>query len=180
VLSAKRVQLLKETLPGLSRVAVLWTAANQGQALALQETEAGAKTLGLELVAIPVRGPADLEGAFNAVISSGAEALIELPSLPLPGTKTVADFAARARLPSIHSARESVLAGGLLSFGPNYPSLYRRAAYFVDKILKGASPADLPVEQPTSFDLVINLKTAQALGLTIPSSVLHRASEIIQ
>ena len=179
-LSAKRLQLLKEALPDLGRVAVLWPSANQGQALALQETEMGARALGLQLVPVPVREPADLEGAFETVTRSRAEALIELPSLPVARQGLVAEFATRSRLASMHSFREDATAGGLMSFGPNYAALYRRAAHFVDKILKGANPGDLPVEQPTVFDFVINLKSAQALGVTIPQSVLAQATEVIQ
>jgi putative tryptophan/tyrosine transport system substrate-binding protein len=179
-LSAKRVQLLGEALPGLSRVAVLWPSANPGQALAFRETEASAGALGLELQSVPVRVPDDLEAAFEAVISGRAEALIELPALPVRGPQPVVDFAMKSRLPSIHSGRETAMAGALMALGPDYQALFRRVGYFVDKILKGATPADLPTEQPTTFEFLINLKTAGALGLTIPQSVLLQATEVIQ
>jgi putative ABC transport system substrate-binding protein len=179
-LSAKRVQLLGEALPGLSRVAVLWPSANPGQALAFRETEASAGALGLELQSVPVRVPDDLEAAFEAVISGRAEALIELPALPVRGPQPVVDFAMKSRLPSIHSGRETAMAGALMALGPDYQALFRRVGYFVDKILKGATPADLPTEQPTTFEFLINLKTARALGLTIPQSVLLQATEVIQ
>jgi putative ABC transport system substrate-binding protein len=169
-LGGKRLQLLKEILPGLSRVAVLWNAAVPYASLVARETEATATMLGVQLQSLVVRGPDDFAGALTAVED------------PLTITKRtqIVDFAAKSRLPAIYGVKEFVDAGGLMSYGANLADLYRRAATYVDKILKGAKPADLPVQQPTKFEFVINLKTAKALGLTIPPSVLLRADEVIQ
>ena len=186
-LSGKRLQLFKEIVPALSRVAILWNSANLVVALAMRETEAAARTLGLEVQSLEVRGPDDFENALlerkvlQAAISGGARALfvIEDPLL-FRYLKRIADFAAGHRLPSMGLYRQFAEAGGLMTFGASLADLYRRAAIFVDKILKGAKPADLPVEQPTTFELVINLKTANALGLKILPSVLARADEVIE
>jgi putative ABC transport system substrate-binding protein len=180
-LAAKRLKLLKETLPGVSRVAVLWNAANPGNVLQIGETKVAAQTLGLRLQSVEVRGPEDFQGAFAAMTRGRPEALVSLAD-PLIFTyqTQIVDFAAKSRLPAMHPFRESVEAGGLMAYSVNLPDMYRRAATYVDKILKGAKPGDLPVEQPTTFELVINLKTAKALGLTIPPSLLGRADEVIQ
>jgi len=180
-LGGKRLQLLKEILPGLSRVAVLWNAATPYASLVVRETEATATTLGVQLQSLVVRGPDDFEGALAAATSGRAGALTVVED-PLTITKRtqIVDFAAKSRLPAIYGVKEFVDAGGLMSYGVHLADLYRRAATYVDKILKGAKPADLPVQQPTKFEFVINLKTAKALGLTIPPSVLHRADELIQ
>ena len=180
-LGGKRLQLLKEILPGLSRVAVLWNAANPYASLVAREMEATATTLGVQLQALVVRGPDDFAGALAAATTGRAGALTAVED-PLTITKRtqIVDFAAKSRLPAIYGVKEFVDAGGLMSYGVNLVDLYRRAAAYVDKILKGAKPADLPVQQPTKFEFVINLKTAKALGLTIPPSVLLRADEVIQ
>jgi putative ABC transport system substrate-binding protein len=165
----------------MARVAVLWNAANPANASAWQETQAAARALGLLLHSQEVRGPQDLEGAFALTAQARPDALLVLgDALINMHRPQIAEFVTQQHLPSVFAERESVVAGGLMSYGPSLPDLYRRAATYVDKILKGAKPADLPVEQPTKFELVINLKTAQALGLTIPPIVLFRADEVIQ
>ncbi len=180
-LSGKRLELLKEVVPGMTRVAVLWNAANPANASAWEETQAAARALGLLLHSQEVRGPQDLEGAFALTAKVRPEALLVLPdSLINMYRQQIAEFVTQRHLPSVFSTREWVVAGGLMSYGPSIPDLYRRAATYVDKILKGTKPADLPVEQPMKFELVLNLKTAQALGLTIPPIVLFRADEVIQ
>jgi putative ABC transport system substrate-binding protein len=180
-LSAKRLELLKEVAPRVSRVAVLWTPTHPGQAIAWQQTQQAAQALGLVLFSAEVRRPEDFAPAFTAIVAERAEALLVLPDpLTTLHRQQTADFAVKQRLPSMYAASYWVQAGGLLSYGTSFSALWRRAAVYVDKILKGARPADLPIEQPTKFDLVINLKTAKALGLTIPQSLLLRADEIIQ
>ena len=180
-LGRKRLQLLKEVVPGVSRVAVLWNAANPYAVLNMRETEAAARTLGVQVQSLEVRGPDDFESALPAAIRGRAGALIVVDDpLTLTYRVRIVDFAARNRLPAMYGFREYAEAGGLMAFGASLADLGRRAATYVDKILKGAKPADLPVEQPTKFELVINLKTAKALGLTIPQSVLLRADQIIE
>jgi len=180
--TGKRLQLMKEVVPGLSRLAVLWNAANPVSALVVKEAKAAAQTsLGLQVQSVEVRGPDDVKTALPAVVSGGAGALFVADDPFLFQYRTrIADFAAQHRLPTMFSFRSFVDAGGLMSYGPIIADLTRRAAAYVDKILKGAKPADLPVEQPTKFELVINLKTAKANGLTIPPSALARADQIIQ
>jgi putative ABC transport system substrate-binding protein len=180
-LGGKRLELLKELLPRLARVAVLWNAANPYSAIVFKETQAAARTLGIEVQSLEVRGPDDLDGAFEAVRKQRPDAMITVED-PLTFTyrKRIADFATGQQLPSLSGLREFVAVGGLTSYGANLADLYRRAAGYVDKILKGAKPAGLPVQQPTKFDLVINLKTAKAIGITIPPSLLARADEVIE
>jgi putative tryptophan/tyrosine transport system substrate-binding protein len=179
-LTGKRLELLKEILPTLSRVAFLSHAANPGHAQYVHEAEVAARTLGVQLQVLPVRGPDDFEEAFRR--ARGASALVQVDDAMLTAhLAKLIELAARHRLPAIYGdATTDVRAGGLMSLGPNYSDLYRRAATYVDKILKGATPSDLPIEQPTRFDLVINLKTAKALGLTIPPSLLLRADQVIE
>jgi putative ABC transport system substrate-binding protein len=181
-ISGKRLEILKEVLPRLSRVAFFGTSTWVGNAQGLRETELAAAALGIKLRYLDVADPKDFELAFQAAGKGQAEAALMLVWGPIlnPRRKEVAELAVRSRLPTVFREREHVQFGGLMAYGPNIPDLFRRAATFVDKILKGAKPADLPVEQPTKFELVINLKTAKALGLTIPPSVLARADEIIQ
>jgi putative tryptophan/tyrosine transport system substrate-binding protein len=180
-LNGKRLELLKEVIPGMTRVAVLWNAANPANASAWEETQAAAGALGLRLHAQDVRGLQDLEGAFARMAQARPDALLVLgDALLAMHRQQIAEFVTQQHLPSVFAERESVVAGGLMSYGPSLPDLYRRAATYVDKILKGTKPADLPVEQPMTFELVLNLKTAQALGLTIPPIVRFRADEVIQ
>jgi ABC-type uncharacterized transport system substrate-binding protein len=180
-IGGKRLELLKELLPRLSRVAVLWNAANPYPAIVLKETQAAGRTLGIEVHSLEVRDPDDLDGAFAAARQQRPDALISVED-PLTFTyrKRIADFAVAEQLPSLHGFSEEVKAGALISYGANQPDLIRRAAGYVDKILKGAKPADLPVQQPTTFELVINLKTARALGLTVPPTLLARADDVIE
>jgi putative ABC transport system substrate-binding protein len=179
-LPGKWMELLKETLPRMSRVAVLWHPATEvGQ---VRVSEAAAESLGLSVHALKVQRPDDLATAFAEAQKRRAEGLIVLSSPFLFAHRTrIVELAAKHRLPTMYHQQEFVVgSGGLMSYGPNLRDLFRRAATYVDKILKGAKPADLPVEQPTKFELVINLKTAKALGLTIPPAVLARADEVIQ
>jgi putative tryptophan/tyrosine transport system substrate-binding protein len=180
-LGAKRLELLKELLPRLSRVAVLWNAANPYSALVFKETEAGGRTLGIEVQSLDVRGPEDLDGAFEATRRLRPDALITVED-PLTASyrKRIADFAAGQQLASLHGIREFVVAGGLISYGANLADLSRRAAYYVDKIFNGAKPADLPVQQPSKFEMVINLTTAKVLGLAVPATLIARADEVIE
>ena len=178
-LNGKRLELLKEIVPKLSRVSVLGNSTNPGNAQGLRETELAAAALGLKLQNLDVRDAKGLEVAIkeraNAVLVLTSPVLIMLPQ-----SARVAEFAAKNRLPAMYSRREYVENGGLTSYGVNLPDLSRRAAVYVDKILKGRKPADLPVEQPTKFELVINLKAAKQIGLTIPPNVLARADKVIK
>jgi ABC-type uncharacterized transport system substrate-binding protein len=177
----KQLALLKEAVPKVRRVAVLWNPAVPTLAPAIGEVKVAARSLGLQLQLLEARGPNDFDGAFAAMTRERARALLVITdSMFSTHRARLADLAAKSRMPSAYTNRQPVDAGGLMSYGPSFPDLWRRAAGYVDKILKGAKPADLPVEQPTKFDLVINLKTAKALGLTIPPSLLGRADEVIQ
>jgi putative ABC transport system substrate-binding protein len=180
-LSGKRLQLLKEVAPKSTLVAVIRNVTHPNAAGFWEETEAAARSLNLRLQSVEVRSPADLDAAFKAVARARPSALITIADNMLVDNRTrVVQFAAKSRLPAIYPDREFAEAGGLMTYGPSTASNWRRAATFVDKILKGAKPADLPVEQPTRFELVVNLKTAKALGLTIPPSILVRADQVIQ
>lgn len=183
-LSAKRLQFVKEVTPAASRVGVLWNPSDGDSVFLLQyrEMTLAAPTLGLELVSLEVSGPDDFEPTFGAALAHRVEWLfVSLTPLIQNQRARVFEFAARQRLPTLCGSETMVRdAGGLLSYGPDAVDNFRRAAGYVDRILKGAKPGDLPVEQPTKFDLVINLKTAQAIGLAIPQSVLQQATEIIQ
>jgi putative ABC transport system substrate-binding protein len=180
-LSGKRLELLREAVPGLSRVAFLWNPDVRGNVLDYKEMEGAARSLRLQLQSVEVSRAEDLDRAFSAVTNQRTQALVLSPN-PVGFTNRgqIASFAQRNRLPSIYGQKEYVDAGGLMSYGPSLADMNRRAAVYVDKILKGAKPADLPVQQPTTFELVINLKTAKALGLTIPQSLLRRADQLIQ
>jgi putative ABC transport system substrate-binding protein len=179
-LDGKRLELLKEAFPKVARVAFLWVPAERGN-LTLTEMEAAAKALGLKLQSVEVRSLDDFEGAFARAKREGAQALITFPTALINAQqRQVLDFAAKNRLPAMYPTSEFVEAGGLMSYAPNYADLYRRAADYVDKILKGAKPADLPVEQPTKFEFIINLKAARQIGLTIPPNVLARADRVIR
>ena len=178
--SAKRVELLKELVPTLTRVGVLWNVANPLKTREFKETEAGARAMGLAIQSLGVRDSEDFEREFNVATRARVGAIVVLQDpLTTGDVKRIARLAAEARLPTMFGLRDSVDAGGLIAYGPSRPALYRRAAVYVDKILKGAKPGDLPVAQPTTFEFVINLKAAKALGLTIPQSLLIRAPEII-
>jgi len=183
-LVGKGLELLTQAVPGLTRVAVLWHPGGLGERTEqdqLKAAEVAARALGVRLQVVEARGPADIDRAFSEMTRARAGALTVLGSTMFNNERRrLADLAAKNRLPAVYPLREFVDAGGLMAYGANFADLFRRAATYVDKILKGTKPADLPVEQPTKFELVINLKTAKALGLTIPQSVLGRADEVIQ
>jgi putative ABC transport system substrate-binding protein len=180
-LSRKRLQLLKEAAPRTTHVAVIWNPTDPPAADFLRETEAAARSLGVKLHPIEARSPADLDAAFKTVADLRPNAFFTLPGgMFLANVRRITGFAATYRLPGVFPNRAFVETGGLLSYAPSFVANWRRAALFVDKILKGAKPGDLPIEQPTQFELVVNLRTAKALGLTIPPSVLARADEIIE
>jgi len=179
--TGKRLQILREVGPSITRVGVLWDPNNLNSAGQWQETQEAAEALGLQLLSLEVREPADFEAAFALAISGGADALfMPIVQVVMVALLLIAQFAVAHRLPSMAFQREFPDVGGLMSYGASIPALYRRAAYYVDKILKGADPATLPVEQPTKFDMIINLNTAQAIGLTIPQSILLQGAETIR
>jgi putative ABC transport system substrate-binding protein len=180
-LSLKRLELLKEALPGISRVAYLWNSANPTATHFFKETERASPQLGIQLYPLGVQRPDEFPNAFKVATAKRAGGLfVWEDALLLPHRTRILDLAAKHRLPAASQYREFVEAGGLLSYGPNLPEHFRRAAIYVDRILKGAKPGDLPVEQPTKFELVVNMKTAKTLGLTIPPSVLTRADQVIE
>ena len=180
-LTAKRIELLKELIPNLSRVALLHNMGNPAAPPEWEETKTAARSLGLQAELLDVRSQGDLGRAFELAVRQHVDALvIGIDGLTQMHQQAIVDLVAHNRLPAAHPARDFVEAGGLIAYGVNYPDLYFRFASFVDKIFKGAKPADLPVEQPTKFELVINLKTAKALGLTIPPSLLQRADQVIE
>ena len=180
-LAAKRLGLLVEVAPGIKRVGVLWDPTFPSAAIELKEVEAAAPRLNIQLRPLPIRQAAELEPAMRIFAEQDGQALAVIPGLVFTEQRNlVAELAVRHRLPTMLSRREHVEAGGLMSYGTNYTDMYRRAATYVDKILKGANPGDLPVEQPTTFELVINLKTAKALGLEVPWFLQQRADEVIE
>jgi putative ABC transport system substrate-binding protein len=180
-LAGKRLELLKQLIPRASRVAILWDADNRSSALTMRDTETAAKSLGVVVQSVGVRGSKDFDAAFSAMKRDRAAAVFLVSSPAFMGDlRRLADLAITHRLPMVVGSKEYAEAGGLMSYGTDYPALYRRAAVYVDKILKGARPATLPVEQPAKFELVVNLKTAKALGVTIPQSLLQRADEVIR
>jgi len=180
-LSAKRLELLKDTVPGMGRVAILWNPVEVSAARQLRETEDAARELGPQVQSLEVRGLDEFEGAFAAAVAGRAEGLTVLggPLTEFHHARLV-ELAAKSRLPTMYWDRVFAEAGGLMSYGASSRDLNRRAASYVDRLLKGAKPADLPVEQPTTFELIINLKTAQALALTLPPSLLFQATEVIR
>jgi putative ABC transport system substrate-binding protein len=180
-LDGKRIELLKEAVPGVTRIGILWSANDPGMTLAFNRVDAAARTLGLSLQSLAVREPGDFPGAFQATSAGRAGALI-VTAQPFTNRHRaqILDLVAKHRLPAMYTIRGFVDAGGLMAYGPSLPDLYRRAASYVDKILRGAKPADLPVEQPTKFELIINLKTAKVLGLTLPPSLLLRADQVLE
>jgi putative tryptophan/tyrosine transport system substrate-binding protein len=178
---AKRLDLLIMAVPDAKRVGTLWNPSAPPDSPQLRETERAARSLSVEIIPAEVRGPDDFEPALQAVVDQRVDALIMMGGAVFgEHSQRIADLVANARLPSMFARREYVEAGGLMSYGANYPDMSRRAATYVDKILKGAKPADLPVEQPTKFELVINLNTAKALGLTLQFTLLARADEVIE
>jgi putative tryptophan/tyrosine transport system substrate-binding protein len=181
-LIGKRLEILKQVVPQASRVGVLWDSEGPAKILEFKEGQAVAPTLGIQIQSLPIQAPSpDIEGAFKAAIKGKVQALVVLGNpLTLGYNRQIVELATRHRLPSISDARQFVEVGGLVSYGPNFSDVYRRAAIYVDKILKGAKPADLPVEQPTKFEFVINLKAAKQIGLTIPPNVLARADKVIR
>jgi ABC-type uncharacterized transport system substrate-binding protein len=180
-LEGKRLELLRELVPTLARVAVFWSPVNAFHAGSLKQARAAADSLRIKLLSLEVSRTEDLEGAFGAILKDKTEALLILADrIYLHDRQMMMDFATKNRLPSVSAYRELVMAGGLMSFGPSYEDMHRRAAAYVDKILKGAKPGDLPVEQPTKFDLRVNLKAAKTIGLKIPETFLLRADEVIE
>ena len=180
-LSAKRLQLLKEALPKATRVAVIWNSRNPGVALVVESMEAASSQFGLKLQVLPPRSGNDLPVVFEAISNGRVDAVFVVDDVLITTHKQqILDWATKNRLPVVSQYRELTEAGALIAYGPSIGEMYRRAAYFVDKILEGAKPADLPIEQPTKFELVVNLKSAKALGLTIPPSVLGRADQVIE
>ncbi|PYJ67511.1 MAG: ABC transporter substrate-binding protein [Verrucomicrobia bacterium] len=179
--AGKLLELLKEAFPKVSRVAVLWDPANAGNALSLGEIKVAARALQITLQSAEVHGPDDFEPAFSAIKKERAGGLIVLRNVIASAyLARIVDSTAKSRLPTMYTQSDYVDAGGLMSYGPNLANLYRRAAVYVDKILKGTKPAELPVEQPTKFEFIINLKAAKQIGLTIPPTVLARADKVIK
>ena len=179
--SAKRLEILKRVVPRLSRVAALWNPANPALVFSWKETQGAARALGVTLQSHEVQGPKDFAAAFAMTADERPDALLVLQdAVTMQQRNEIIDFAIQKRLPSMFQEKGWAVAGGLMSYGENLPSMYRRAAYFVDRIFKGAKPADLPVEQATKFDMILNLRTAKAIGLTIPDSVLVLADEVIE
>lgn len=180
-LEGKRLQLLGEVVPGLSHVAVIWNPLNAFQKISIKQLNAAGETLKIKVQPVAVRATDDLDAAFAALLKDKPQALVILADrIFLHNRARLADFATQNRLPGVYAYRELVEAGGLMSYGPSYEDLHRRAAAYVDKILKGAKPADLPIEEPNKFDLIINRKAARTLGLTIPQAILVRADEVIE
>jgi len=180
-ISGKRLELLKETIPRLSRISVFGRSTRPGNEQALTEVELAARTLGVRLQYLDVEGPADIATAFQAASKGRADAVLVLEGPVFINQRTqIAELAVKTRLPAIYSRAENVEVGGLMSYGVSVTDLFRRAATYVDKILKGAKPADLPVEQPKKFEFIINLKTAKQIGLTIPPNLLARADRVIR
>ena len=180
-LSGKRLELIKEALPGISRVAYLWNSANPTATRVFRETELASPQLGIQLQPLKVQGADEFQSAFKVATGKRAGVLfVWEDAVLLPHRTRILDLAAKHRLPAASQYREFAEAGGLLSYGPNLPDQFRRAAYYVDKILKGTKPADLPVEQPRKFEFIINLKAAKQMGLTIPPNVLARADKVLR
>jgi putative ABC transport system substrate-binding protein len=180
-MEGKRLELLREVAPKVSHIAVLWNAGSPIQVIQEREMQAAIRVVGMKMLSLGVRTAEQIEDAFATMVRERPGALFVLADrLFLHHRTRIMDFTAQHRLPGVHAYRELVEAGGLMSFGPSYAGMHRRAAYFVDRILRGAKPADLPVERPSKFELVINLKTAKVLGLTIPQSLLQRADQVIE
>jgi putative ABC transport system substrate-binding protein len=181
VLAAKGLEMLRDTLPTVTRVAALYRADNPGAVLSIDETERRCAQLGMRFLRLPIRDPGEITGAFDKMIAAQTEAILVMDDGAMTDRRSeVLALAFKHSLPVVSNYRDFAAAGGLFASGPNLPALYRRGAYYVDRILKGVAPADLPVEQPTKFDLIVNLKTAETLGITIPRLVLVRADEVIE
>ncbi len=179
--SAKRLEILKKVVPGLSRAAALWNPTNPAIVFSWKETQGAAQALGVKLQSHEVQRPQDFAAAFDMIAAEDPDALLVLQdAVTMQHRKEIIEFAIQRRLPSMFNEKGWVVAGGLMSYGENLPSMYRRSAYFVDKIFKGAKPADLPVEQAAKFDLVLNLRTAKAIELTIPDSIFALSDEVIE
>jgi len=179
--SAKRLEILKKVLPELSRAAALWNPANPAIVFSWKETQGAAQALGIKLQSHEVQRPQDFATAFDRIAAEHPDALLVLQdAVTMQHRKEIIEFAIQRRLPSMFNEKGWVVAGGLMSYGENLPSMYRRSAYFVDKIFKGANPADLPVEQAAKFDMVLNLRTAKAISLTIPDSIFALSDEVIE
>jgi putative ABC transport system substrate-binding protein len=179
--SGKRIEFLKEALPRVNRVAALWYAGNEGAAIVAREMEPGSTRLGIELLKLPIRGPNDFVGAFELAARGRVGALVVVDDAFVTRHRAqILELAGKHSLPVISMFSPFVDGGGLMAYGPSIHAMYRRAAHYVDRIFKGAQPADLPIEQPTRFELVINLKKAKAMGLTIPQALLRRADRIVE
>jgi putative ABC transport system substrate-binding protein len=180
-IGSKRLALLREAIPKVSRVGVVWNAGDPGKTIEWRNTEIAARALGMTPTSLEVRSPSDIDAVLTPTTRQRVDVLMVLgDALTIFSRRRISELAAKTGIPTMYGYREFVEAGGLMSYGPSNPAMYRHAADYVDKILKGAKPSDLPVEQPTKFELIINLKTAKALGLTIPPSLLGRADELIQ
>src|SRR4051795_5968317 len=180
-ISVKSLELLKQAVPGLARIAVIFDPATPSHGRTLKAVEAAGPLLGLQVQPVAIRSATEFDSAFLAIVQGRADAVLVLTTpLFVAGAQPLAELALTHKLPSVFTPRENVEAGGLMSYSPNRADYYRRGAIYVDKILKGANPADLPVQQPTRFQLVVNLKTAKALGLTIPPTLLARVDEVIE
>jgi putative ABC transport system substrate-binding protein len=179
-LAGKRIELLREVVPQLRQLAIIFNVGNAQPALEMQETEAAARTLGIEVVSLEIRGVEDFSPAFRALKGKADSLYVAIDQLMVANLMRILTLALGARLPTIFSTRDFVRGGGFMSYGPSYTERFRRAADYVDKILRGAKPGDIPVEQPTKFELVVNMITAQALGLEVPPTLLARADEVIE
>ena len=179
-LAGKRVEILREAIPGLRRLAILANVANVAVVLEMRDAQAAARTVGYEVITMEIRQAEDIAPAFETLGDRADAIYIVIDALVFTNRASINALALNARLPTMSGNRESIAAGGLISYGPNFPELFRRAADYIDKILRGTRPADIPVEQPAKFDLVVNLKTAKALGLTVPPPLLTRADEVIE
>jgi putative tryptophan/tyrosine transport system substrate-binding protein len=178
--AGKRLEFLREIVPGLTKLAIMANVGSAGTVMEMREAQSTARSLGLEFTTLEIRRPEDIAPALRTIKDSAQALYVCVEPLVNTNRARINTFALDARLPTVYALREYVEAGGLMSYGPNVPDMYRRAAELVDEILRGMKPADIPVEQPTNFELVINLKTAKALGLTVPDRVLARADEVIQ
>jgi putative ABC transport system substrate-binding protein len=180
-MEGKRLELLREVVPKISHIAVFWNAASPIQVIQEKETRLAVQAMKMKMLSLGVRAADEFDNAFATIIKERPDALVVLADrLFLHNRVRLMDFATKNRLPGVHAYVELVEAGGLMSYGPSYSGMHRRAAYFVDKILKGAKPGELPVERPAKFELVINLKAAKQIGITIPQSVLYRADKVIK